>query len=687
MDHVLLCSLAAPTSDIQNKLSSPLPQPPKTIAHYRPDIDGLRAIAVLFVIGFHAFPSIFRGGFSGVDIFFVISGFLITSIILDEVSVDRFTVLSFYQRRIRRIFPALLTVLLACLAAGWFLLNADEYSALGKHIAAGAFFVANLVQANEEGYFDVSSDTKPLLHLWSLGVEEQFYIFFPLLVSFLLRFRRSICTPVLVLALVSLFLSGSAVLGPTLNFYSPMTRAWQLLLGALLASCTGIKGEMSRISDGGSVFARNFLSALGVVGLLLSIWALHRDETIPGVWSLLPTISAAILIVAGKSALLNRLLLSNPQLVALGLISYPLYLWHWPLLTFSAILHDGRPSVLERCLILIVSTALAWLTYRYVEQPLRYGRFRREKIAMLVVAMLLVGITGIVVLIDHGVPDRKIALTLQSISEATVDFDYSTGLVPSTYNGIDVLVTSEGKPKIFFWGDSHIEQFIPRIRMLTAAGQLPPAIVLTGGGCPPIFGIGDATLPKCETLHLTAEQVLKANGSIATVVLGGCWACYFINEVKPQSRTNSRFNYYYQDAGSKHYLRAQDGAERALQQLEMTLRALTSKYKVVLLLDNPSDDAADPRNLLDGRFSGNTLSSIAESFELSRDQLALNERLKNIALRSGVGIIDQISALCTNGRCPRLNKDRKPIYKDSHHFRPFFVRESINYFDSQLIKK
>ena len=119
----------------------------------------------------------------------------------------------------------------------------------------------------------------------------------------------------------------------------------------------------------------------------------------------------------------------------------------------------------------------------------------------------------------------------------------------------------------------------------------------------------------------------------------------------------------------------------------MTLRALTSKYKVVLLLDNPSDDAADPRNLLDGRFSGNTLSSIAESFELSRDQLALNERLKNIALRSGVGIIDQISALCTNGRCPRLNKDRKPIYKDSHHFRPFFVRESINYFDSQLIKK
>lgn len=203
---------------------------------YRPDIDGLRAVAVLSVVAFHAFPNWMKGGFMGVDVFFVISGFLISTIIFENLESDTFSFSEFYARRIKRIFPSLLLILIASYVFGWFILLADEYKQLGKHIAAGAGFISNFVLWNEAGYFDNSAETKPLLHLWSLGIEEQFYIVWPFIIWFAWRKKFNLLTLTIIVALVSFALNIKGVKQDLVaTFYSPQTRFWELLSGSVLA--------------------------------------------------------------------------------------------------------------------------------------------------------------------------------------------------------------------------------------------------------------------------------------------------------------------------------------------------------------------------------------------------------------------------------------------------------------------
>lgn len=221
-----------------NSASSGTPQAERArgAEHYRADIDGLRAIAVLAVVGFHAFPDYFPGGFVGVDVFFVISGFLISSIIFREVGRSTFRLPQFYARRIRRIFPALLIVLVACLLFGWFALLPDELEHLGKHVAAAATFVSNLALWQESGYFDRAAELKPLLHLWSLGVEEQFYLVWPMLLLLLWKRQQNIAITIVLLTLTSFMLSiALGQQSPSANFYFPFSRFWELGLGCLLA--------------------------------------------------------------------------------------------------------------------------------------------------------------------------------------------------------------------------------------------------------------------------------------------------------------------------------------------------------------------------------------------------------------------------------------------------------------------
>ncbi|MBO7411118.1 MAG: acyltransferase, partial [Ottowia sp.] len=305
---------------------------------YRPDIDGLRAVAVLAVVIFHASPRRMPGGFVGVDIFFVISGYLISTILLENLSRDTFSFATFYMRRIRRIFPALAVVLAASFAFGWFSLFADEFAALGKHMAAGAGFVANLALWHEAGYFDTASELKPLLHLWSLGIEEQFYLLWPLLLCFAWKRKFN------VLVMLALLLAASFVVNvvfisrdATATFYAPYTRFWELLAGALLAwwHLRPASGEKQH---------SNALSLVGFVLLVLSFWKITKATPFPGVWAAVPVAGAFCVIAAGQRAWLNRVVLGNRVAVFFGLISFPLYLWHWPLLVFAYIVDGGKPA-------------------------------------------------------------------------------------------------------------------------------------------------------------------------------------------------------------------------------------------------------------------------------------------------------------------------------------------------------
>lgn len=393
-----------PATVSQTEMTTPTPH----LSHpkYRPDIDGLRAVAVLSVVAFHAFPAWMKGGFIGVDVFFVISGFLISTIIFENLDRGTFSFAEFYARRIKRIFPALIVVLSACLIFGWFSLLPEELNQLGKHILGGAGFVSNLVLWSESGYFDNSAETKPLLHLWSLGIEEQFYIVWPFLVVAAWRRRLNIFYVTISLLIASFALNIWLIhTNPVATFYSPLTRFWELLCGSLLALYAVRKGNTSILKSQvlttkenlsfrlGQIITNIFVtpSLISFVGLGLLIggfYLINKNLEFPGYWALMPIFGSVLIIVAGPNAWLNRKILSTKIFVWFGLISFPLYLWHWPLLSFGRILYFDTPPLKYRILAVLLSVLLAWLTMKFVERPLRFG-LKKSSLKVFVLSSLL----------------------------------------------------------------------------------------------------------------------------------------------------------------------------------------------------------------------------------------------------------------------------------------------------------
>lgn len=376
---------------------------------YRADIDGLRAIAVLAVVGFHVNSGLVPGGFVGVDVFFVISGYLISNIIYRELSQNTFSFGAFYLRRIRRILPALILVLCATWAIGWYILAPEEYLSLGKHIAASAAFLPNVLLWNEAGYFDTAAESKPLLHLWSLGIEEQFYLLWPLLIFLFWRSRARTFTLVILLTGISLLLNILLVAShPILTFYLPPTRFWELLLGGILAYVEQYKRHwLSR----NSMLVRHIYAYVGLFMIVGSLYLVDKAKPYPGAWALLPTIGTILLIVAGSDVFVNRYILGNRALVYVGLISYPLYLWHWPLLNYARILDFGDHQYVVIVVSVALSFVLAWVTYIFIERLFRVRReshqaFYRYGPSFLVISLVGVGILGFVTLKSDGFTSR-----------------------------------------------------------------------------------------------------------------------------------------------------------------------------------------------------------------------------------------------------------------------------------------
>lgn len=393
---------------------------PQSVSSYRPDIDGLRAFAVLMVALFHAFPATVPGGFIGVDIFFVISGYLICGIILQDLRDDAFTFRKFYTRRIRRIFPALILALVGALIFGWFALWPNGYKTLGKHVVSGACFFSNFQLWSESGYFDAAARSKPLLHLWSLGIEEQFYIFFPFLLWFCARKQYDalsalVCCWVFSFACTLLLRGEHAVAA----FYAPWTRVWELLTGAILQAMqrrfggapSGVGFSRSRTRRQGRI--RGSLPALcGGAGLCLGLVLARESAAWPGWQALLPVVGTALLIAAGPHNPISKYVFSNRAAVFIGKVSYPFYLWHWIFLSYAFIVLGelGENTKLLRIGLLLVSFVFSVLTYLFVEKPIRFGkRFRKEKLYVIVTLMIMVACAGQIVRKTDGVSQRDFA--------------------------------------------------------------------------------------------------------------------------------------------------------------------------------------------------------------------------------------------------------------------------------------
>lgn len=500
----------------------PDPQPVGHNAHpvYRPDIDGLRAVAIISVVIFHAFPFRLPGGFVGVDIFFVISGFLISSIIFRSLQQGDFSFGEFYAHRIKRIFPALIVVLTACYAFGWFAMLPDEFKQLGKHVAAGAGFVQNFILWQEVGYFDTAAELKPLLHLWSLAIEEQFYLIYPVLIFVAWRIGFNVLTMLLLLGLISFGLNVLRVIAnPTETFFMPQTRFWELLAGALLAYLQFFKRAkfsewMQRWVFNPILFRHppqsaqrgevlnNIHSVVGILLLVAAVLFIDKSKPFPGWWALLPVSGAFLLILAGPNAWVNRSILANKLMVFVGLISYPLYLWHWPILSFARIVESEIPSREIRMGAVTLSFVFAWLTYRLIEMPIRFGRKTWIKPALLCISLAVIGYIGY-----NSFQRNGLAFRLPKEVRHIADFRYEYAKdaragkcwlsAQQSFDGFDsecIEIPLFGEShSVLVWGDSHAARLYPGLRATLGDGVAISQ--LTRDGCPPILDFG---YPECQ---------------------------------------------------------------------------------------------------------------------------------------------------------------------------------------------
>jgi len=470
---------------------------------YRTDLDGLRGIAVLMAVMFHAFPTVLTGGYIGVEIFFVVSGFLIGTILLQSAADRTFTYREFYARRVRRIFPALVAMLATCVIAGWFLLLTAEYVPLGKHIVAGAGFVSNLAHWSEVSYFDTAAETKPLLHLWSLGVEEQFYIFLPPILLAVTRLRWNMRVAISVLWLLSygfnLYLTS---VDKTAAFYSPLPRLWQLLTGCMLASLFLNPPRWSAILRTllRHVWVLDFIAVVGILLILVPTLILKRESYFPGAWTSLPVAGTAMLVAVGGHARFSRVVLSNPLLTWIGRISYPLYLWHWPLLSIAHLLAGQVPPPETRALLVAASVVLATLTYYGIEQPMRFGRLRRHAVPLVSALMLLVALSGAIVwqgdiLRFRLMAQRETVLITSVLTNIQLDHKYPMSdcgshpaigaLAAKTCRAIDL--EREG-PLLVLWGDSQLRTWGPVFAEIAHERGLR-LVTFSHPGCPPLLNV------------------------------------------------------------------------------------------------------------------------------------------------------------------------------------------------------
>lgn len=509
---------------------------------YQPHIDGLRAIAVVTVLVFHAFPTALRGGFVGVDIFFVISGYLITKVITSTLEQNSFGIADFYSRRIRRIFPALILVLLCCFGYGWHTMLAEDLLQLGKHTVGGATFISNLVLWKEAGYFDHASETKPLLHLWSLGIEEQFYIAWPLLLWGIWRLRIRPLPVILVIGAASFAVNIFGVhTYPTATYYSPLSRGWELMAGGILSHISSAHGQSARASTRKTLArlgiqnmqrVRSLMAAFGLVLIAYAAVRITSKLPFPGAWALVPVSGSALVIASGADAWVNRRILSNRAMVAIGLISYPLYLWHWPLLTFARIASPDGLTAGARAALLFASVILAYLTYRLVERPLRSTRRIKAKVFALCALMFAMAATGAVTVQQAGFSSRYPPI-IQRATEYDLDGYRAAlrnrkcfmdlGQDASSY--APDCVDQGTQPLWVLWGDSSAAALYPGFRHLAKTTDLFRLAQFTSSACPPMPGFTQSGNQACLFNNdWTFQHIKELQPSV--VLLAAMWHEY-----------------------------------------------------------------------------------------------------------------------------------------------------------------
>ncbi|HEY7406574.1 MAG TPA: acyltransferase family protein [Candidatus Angelobacter sp.] len=643
---------------------------------YRPDVDGLRAIAVLAVIVFHAFPALLPGGFVGVDVFFVISGFLISGIILRGLSRERFSVLEFYGRRIKRIFPALIVMLAGVWALGRAMLLADEFQRLGKHVYSGAGFMFNLtLYMDTKPYF--GAITSPLIHLWSLGVEEQFYLFWPLFLLATWKLGKKQFGVMVAVAVVSFILNIVAVSShPLAAFYLPWNRLWELALGGVLAYAQLNKAGQfdqrdtelgSRRSALAKLFSPSACGAIGVLLILASCVVINERRAFPGWWALGPCLGAFLLISAGPQSWINRHVLSQRAMVFIGLISYPLYLWHWPLLSFAHTANWRGFTPAIKIAAVAASFVLATVTYKYIERPIRSSPKVLRLAAPLFATMLACFCVGYMTF-KKNISARPLSADISKFVQAAKE--------PDPYPRQEGFLTiGSGSRSTLYIGDSTVAQYYGRIsKVQKEHSDSHKAVFAWQAGCAPDPELSLINAVGCQKLIQSAVEYAK-DPKVDTVVIGFCWYAYFVGYIQPD-RVG--------EAGP-----LVPATDRALTNIKSMITGFVNQGKrVYVVLQLPVDGGFPPRQMIRRTVFGSGFrvdSRPAERASIARAVGPFASRLIQIANDTGAQVIDPLNALCNERDCSPVTPGGDPIYHDSWHLRSAYIRDHIDYMDATIL--
>jgi peptidoglycan/LPS O-acetylase OafA/YrhL len=498
------------------------PRPTDSLC-YRRDIDGLRAIAVLSVILFHYFPEHVPGGFIGVDVFFVISGFLISRLLWDALDKGTFSLGGFYASRVRRIFPALAIVLLVTWILGRIFLFWDDFGRLGLHILAGALFFSNFALWEEGGYFDIAAERKPLLHLWSLSIEEQFYLVWPLLLVLLHKLRARFWLVGYGLLVASLAYDASLLPADrAAAFYNPLGRAWELIFGALVGWRVRTHGTLQ--GRGGVLCST---AALGTI-LGCSV-GFSPAIPFPGMLALVPVAAAGLLLASGGSEHSLRGVLVSRVAVGIGLISYPLYLWHWPLFSFAHLTFYGDIPVAVKLALMLAAVALAAVTFRYVERPIRHSPRSSRLVIALVALVFGIGMLGAFTAVRRGfVASSNLPAVAPYLTESNPLAAWLAAVRAGRCHIQEQNVVQHAeecveakRPLVLLWGDSHAAALYPGLAELQKSVPFGLA-QMTSSGCPPLPDSYSVAYSRCDEINRRVlEEIKRLQPEV--VILASSW--------------------------------------------------------------------------------------------------------------------------------------------------------------------
>ncbi|MFZ1343899.1 acyltransferase family protein [Thiothrix eikelboomii] len=645
--------------------------------NYRADIDILRGVAVSLVVFFHAFPETLPGGFIGVDIFFVISGFLITSIMLQDMQSGCFSLSTFYARRIRRLFPALITVLITTGILGWLILFPDELKQVGQHVSDASIYLLNFSLINETGYFDVASHYKPLLHLWSLSIEEQFYFIWPLALFFIWKIRINplwILIPITILSLIAMFNIADET-----AYYHTLTRIWQLSSGSILA-----------------VFLRDYtpphtryLLWLGVFFIGVYSLFIEGNNIYRLALSVLPVLGTILILSASSQTTYSF------GFRSLGLISYPLYLWHWIIFSFLTIYIGKKPNTLSLIIAIVLSIFLAWLTYRYIEKL----RYRKGTIVPYLLATLL-GIGAVGLWVDHqdGLPQRE---HLSYLNNHSIQFTRT----PATDQECDGLANNILKNKRLFdycrserldssngvvaiIGDSHAHVLFPGIAKEAERVNMG-TLLLANSSCPTLVGFewgrNDEEIVLCKQKIKQIFSILKSQENIKKVIISTRGPVYIHGEViNSMTLSNVRTSLKQEINHRQTYDTFRNGLASSLK----TLQEILHIRSIFLVLENPEIDFL-PKERVERPFDFFGISGGRTTIPKEAYLLRMEEHIKQVvAATKGTRteILDPTSIFCPDAVCISRIKNGF-LYADDDHFSILGSEYVASYFSSRIFNE